>query len=47
MYSCFFVQGGVREVELTLNEMEQALAGMSGLKKLVLGMGHHVSLRCH
>ena len=41
------MQYGVREEELMLNEMEQALAGMSRLKKMVLGMTPHVSLRCH
>ena len=38
---------GVQEEELKLNEMEQALAGMSGLETLVLGMSYCVSLRCH
>ena len=41
------MQDGVREEYLKLNEMEQALAGMSGLETLVLGMDFHVSLRCH
>ena len=38
------MQDGVIEGELKLNEMEQALAGMSRLETLVLGMGLHVSL---
>ena len=37
----------MREEELKLNEMEQALAGMSRLETLVLGMPEDVSLRCH
>ena len=41
------MQDGVSEEELKLNEMEQALAGMSGLEKVVLGMYTDVSLRCH
>ena len=41
------MQEGVREEELKLNEMEQALAGMSGPEKVVLGMNYDVSLRCH
>ena len=41
------MQDGVSEEDLKLNEMEQALAGMSGLEALVLGMCYHVSLRCH
>ena len=41
------MQYGVREEKLKLNEMEQALAGMSRLEKMVLGMSRHVSLRCH
>ena len=41
------MQDEVREEELKLNEMEQALTGMSRLETLVLGMGHGVSLRCH
>ena len=41
------MQDGVREEELKLNEMEQALAGMSGPEKVVLGMSPSVSLRCH
>ena len=41
------MQDGVREHELKLNELEQALAGMSGLETLVLGMWSDVSLRCH
>ena len=41
------MQDGVREEELKLNEMEQVLAGMSRLEKMVLGMSSHVSLRCH
>ena len=41
------MQDGVREEDLKLNEMERALAGMSGLEKMVLGMTPHVSLRCH
>ena len=40
------MQDGAREEELKLNEMEQALAGMSGLEKVVLEMSD-VSLRCH
>ena len=40
------MQRGVREEDLKLNEMEQALAGMSRLEKVVLGMWHDVSLRC-
>ena len=35
------------EVELKLNEMEQALAGMSGPEKMVLGMDEDVRLWCH
>ena len=38
------MQDGVREEELELNEMEQALAGMSRLEKMVLGLSHRVSL---
>ena len=38
------MQDGLREEELKLNEMEQALAVMSKLKKLVLGMAYDVSL---
>ena len=40
---------GVREEELKLDEItvEQILAGMSKLKKLVLGMWSGVSLRGH
>ena len=34
----------MREEELMLNKMEQALAGMSGQKKLLLGMTPDVSL---
>ena len=41
------MQDGVSEEELKLNEMEQALAGMSGLETVVLGMFDDVSLRCH
>ena len=41
------MQDGVSEEDLKLNEMEQALAGMSGLEKIVLGMNQFVSLRCH
>ena len=41
------MQDGVREEDLKLNEMVQALAGMSELETLVLGMGRDVSLRCH
>ena len=41
------MQDGVREEELKLNKMEWALAGMSGLEKMMLGMSPHVSLRCH
>ena len=37
----------MREEELKLNKMERALAGMSGLEKIVLGMWSDVSLRCH
>ena len=37
------MQAGVREEELKLNAMKQALAVMSKLKKLVLGM-YFVSL---
>ena len=40
------MQDGVSEEDLKLNEMEQALAGMSGLEKIVLGMNQFVSLRC-
>ena len=32
------MQDGVREEELKFSEMEQTLAGMSRLEKLVLGM---------
>ena len=41
------MQDGVREEELKLNETEQALAGMSGPEKVVLGIWSDVSLRCH
>ena len=41
------MQDGVGEEELKLYEMEQALAGMSGPEKVVLGMSKDVSLRCH
>ena len=41
------MQDEVREEELKLNEMEQALAGMSGPEKVVLGMWKTVSLMCH
>ena len=41
------MQDGVREEELKMNEMEQALAGMSGPEKVVLGMWSDVSLKCH
>ena len=41
------MQGGVREEEMKLNEMEQALAGMNTMEMLVLGMDDEVSLRCH
>ena len=41
------MQYGVREEEVKLNEIEQALAGMSNVETLVLEMSHHVSLRCH
>ena len=41
------MQDGVREEELKLNEMEQALTGMSGLETLELEMSPLVSLRCH
>ena len=41
------MQDGVREEELKWNEMEWALAGMSGLEKMVLGTDEDVSLRCH
>ena len=43
--SCVFLQHGVREAELKLNEMEQALAGKTRLEKVVLGMLLYVSLR--
>ena len=38
------MQGGLREEKLKLDEMEQALAVMRKLKKLVLEMSHDVSL---
>ena len=38
------MQDGAREEKLKLNEMEQALAVMSRLKTLVLGMTYDVSL---
>ena len=38
------MQDGVSEEDLKLNEMEQALAGMSSLEKVVLGMYINVSL---
>ena len=38
------MQDGVREEDLKLDEMEQALSGMSRLETLVLGMSPHVSL---
>ena len=38
------MQDGVREQELKLNEMEQAVTWMSRLETLVLGMSPHVSL---
>ena len=41
------MQYGVREEELKLNEMEQALAGMSRLEKMVLSVNHRVSFRQH
>ena len=41
------MQGGVREEDLKLNEMVQALAGMSRPEKVVLGMWKTVGLRCH
>ena len=41
------MQDGVSEEELKLNEMEKALAGMSGPEKVVLEMSYDVSLRCH
>ena len=41
------MQDGVREEDLKLNNIEQALAGMSGLEKIVLGISRDVSLRCH
>ena len=41
------MQDGVREEELKLKEMEQALAGMSGLEKTVLSMFPCVSFRQH
>ena len=41
------MQEGVREEELMLNAIEQALAGMSGLEKMMLGLSPLVSLRCH
>ena len=37
----------MREEELKLNEMEQALAGMNRLETLKLRMWHDVSLLCH
>ena len=37
----------MREEELKLKEMEQALAGMSELETLVLEMTPHVSFRQH
>ena len=45
--SCFVMQDGVRKEELKLNEIRQALAGMSGLETVVLGMWSDVRLRCH
>ena len=39
------MQDVVREEELKWDEMEQALAGMSGLEKRVLSMNHRVSFR--
>ena len=41
------MQDGVREEELKWDEMEQALAGMSGPEKVVLRMSINVTLRCH
>ena len=41
------MQDGVREEDLKLNEMEWALAEMCQLEKMVLGLSHRVSLRCH
>ena len=41
------MQDGVQEEELKLNKMEQALAGMSELEKVVLGIRGDVSLRYH
>ena len=41
------MQDGVSEEDLKLNEMEQALAGMSGLEKIELGMSAHVRLMHH
>ena len=38
------MQGGAREEELKWDEMEQALAVMNRLEKLVLGMTYDVSL---
>ena len=38
------MQAALREEQLKLNEMEQAVAVMSKLKKLVLGMTYDVSL---
>ena len=38
------MQAGLREERLKLNEMEQALALMSRLEKLVLGRNYDVSL---
>ena len=38
------MQDGVKEEELKLDQMVQALTGMSGLETLVLGMSPHVSL---
>ena len=37
------MQYGVSEEDLKWNEMEQALAGMSGPEKVVLGMSYRVS----
>ena len=41
--SSVFMQDKVREEELKWIEMEQTLAGMSKLEKLVMGMGALVS----
>ena len=43
--SCFFMQDGVGERDVIFTEVEQSLSGMGQLEKLVLGIGHDVSLR--